>query len=756
MLMRGVNLFVLICLSTLMAVATASAQAPAVPSCGKKPEVSGFLGQIAIATQQKYPLSNTTTIYKDRSLMIWDLTNQGSAPLDTRWYQGSLPWPTQPYSHPQWDVGTLGDVFGLTLDHIGNIYVAATRIYGSNYSGLPATGLVPARAGRIYKIDAVTGVPVLFAQLGNDNNGLGNLDYSRLHNSLYVSNFWDGLITRIDMTGMPKGSWDHGLNLPSAVPPRPAIVGSDGSSSYAALGRRPWAVRVYQNRLYYSIWNEHWWRGGQRPGNFRNEIWSVGLDGQGDPIGPARLEIQLPIYSATNPYTNPVAGMSFGPTGKLLLAERTMSSNNSTDAHQSRLLEYSWNGAAWVPSPNTYEVGRIPLFGTPTNSAGGVDVEQSLSGRVWNTGDALHFVGYLGSPDTEYIYGLQGFPQSGGNLLNSILIDLNDDVLNANKLQLGDVRIPCPATGVLKVCKVAGPGVAVGTPFTFTAGSSTFTVPAGPPPGGTCVVGPSFPVGSVVTVAETIPLGDTVSSITVAPPGQLNGVPNLTAGTVNLTIAAGVTEVTYTDKRTGYLEICKRTGEPAVSGNFTFYVNGTLGPFVVPVGACTPAIEVPAGLTTINEVPTTAGSMVGCNTIPAGQQISCTPPTSTVTVDPGDVSQQTIAFITNRRGRVIEPERGRTSTAVSCAPSPAPVGGAVRCIAKVTSVSSGSAMPTGTVKFTDGKVELGAVPLGPDGTASLTTSALVVGDHAIVGAYSGDSALNPSVSDPFVETVGAR
>jgi hypothetical protein len=75
-------------------------------------------------------------------------------------------------------------------------------------------------------------------------------------------------------------------------------------------------------------------------------------------------------------------------------------------------------------------------------------------------------------------------------------------------------RLPVRAfvSGLLKVCKVAGPGVTVGTPFTFTASDSTGSsilpqippVPAGPAPGGTCVLGPSLPVGY-----ERDPDGDT-------------------------------------------------------------------------------------------------------------------------------------------------------------------------------------------------------------------------------------------------------
>jgi hypothetical protein len=310
--------------------------------------------------------------------------------------------------------------------------------------------------------------------------------------------------------------------------------------------------------------------------------------------------------------------------------------------------------------------------------------------------------------------------------------------------------------GVLKVCKVAGTGVAVGTSFTFTANSSTFSVPAGPAPSGTCVVGPTFPVGANVAVAETVPVGDTVSSITVVPAGQIVGTPNLATGSVNVTIGSGVTEVTYTDNRIGFLEICKRSASRFLAGSFTFSVNA-LGPFVVPAGSCSPAIEVPAGSVDIHEVPTRGASMVACATIPASQQGPCNlgTQTSTVTVTPGDVSAQTIAFITNlaRFGRAI---LGDTATTVSCAPNPAPVRGAVTCTAKVTAVPPGTGAPTGTVSFIEGDTTLATVQLSIDGTAAFTISTLLTGTHAIVAAYGGDTDFDQSVSQQFTQRSSSR
>lgn len=209
----------------------------------------------------------------------------------------------------------------------------------------------------------------------------------------------------------------------------------------------------------------------------------------------------------------------------------------------------------------------------------------------------------------------------------------------------------CAPGGTLKVCKVAGPGVTSGTRYTFTAGSTTFTVPAGPAPGGTCVVAPTaFPVGAVVTVKERIPPGDTVVAITVASAGRIIGHPNTDTGSVDVRIGAGVTEATYTDKRTGYLEICKQADGAGVTGSYSFSVTpGGVGPIVVPVGACSPAIELPAGTVTITEAMTATTALVACYTLPAARQGTCNTATqsSTVTIAPGDTSAQTIAYIVN-------------------------------------------------------------------------------------------------------------
>ena len=118
-------------------------------------------------------------------------------------------------------------------------------------------------------------------------------------------------------------------------------------------------------------------------------------------------------------------------------------------------------------------------------------------------------------------------------------------------------------TGQLKICKVAGAGVTVGTNFSFTAAPvggnplppQTSTVPAGPGPSGYCVLDGTFPLNTQVTVAEVVsasanqPPSTSVTGIAVAPSGR-GGTPSLAKGTVPVTIGSGFTEVTFTNTST--------------------------------------------------------------------------------------------------------------------------------------------------------------------------------------------------------------
>jgi hypothetical protein len=221
-----------------------------------------------------------------------------------------------------------------------------------------------------------------------------------------------------------------------------------------------------------------------------------------------------------------------------------------------------------------------------------------------------------------------------------------------------------PAFGELKICKVAGVGMPVGTPFTFKVDQGALpivNVPAGPAPGGDCVLEGSELRGSTVTITEVIPHGDQVTSIKSNYPTV--GAPNLSTGTVHAQIGLGFTEVTYTDvhiptgNATGYLEICKNVPSgPGVAGTpFSFTVQTQT--VSVPAGACSPAIQVlvPALTSQVNvtEAPAPGFHMTGCSTLPTPNKLlSCAPTeaTATVQITPGGISSETILTVTNGVG----------------------------------------------------------------------------------------------------------
>lgn len=104
--------------------------------------------------------------------------------------------------------------------------------------------------------------------------------------------------------------------------------------------------------------------------------------------------------------------------------------------------------------------------------------------------------------------------------------------------------------GQLKVCKIAGSGVTVGTSFTFSVNGGTgFPLGAGPlDQGGYCKEAGTFPVGTSVTVSETFPSGGYA-----APAITVNGVSTPSAGCTPIPrcvlaeMGPGINEVSFTN-----------------------------------------------------------------------------------------------------------------------------------------------------------------------------------------------------------------
>jgi hypothetical protein len=107
-------------------------------------------------------------------------------------------------------------------------------------------------------------------------------------------------------------------------------------------------------------------------------------------------------------------------------------------------------------------------------------------------------------------------------------------------------------TGTVKVCKIAGPGVATGEEFAFTVGGIPTTAKAG-----ACSLPITLPVGNA-TVKETLPAGYEVTSITVTGAGTLVST-DLPGASAVVTVAVGVTEVNVTNKKPPKIHGCTFT-----------------------------------------------------------------------------------------------------------------------------------------------------------------------------------------------------
>lgn len=384
-------------------------------------------GQVVVGTQWRFDDAEGV-------INVYDLSGQSSAPLGSNWLTGI-------YTHPDWHRSRMGQLFGVALDDQGNVFTSQTAVYFQDH-----IGSIGAQPGQVYKIDSLTGAASVFATLPNASDPvaaaaygvaesypqLGNLCYDTVHQMLYVTNFEDGRIYRIDASGNCLSTWDHATGIVSdCTPETNDLVG------VARLGERVWAVQSFNGRVYYSLWVED--QGAQNP-SAANQIWSIAQSGTGDFVaGSQQLEISVPALSSSE-YSNPVSDISFSGAGRMMLAERSMISDVAnqrfdTTAHASRGLEYECVAGGWIPSTNLFGVGGLSTM----DSAGGVDYSYGSSpdDRVWFTSDAIIL-------NTIALYGMQGIPQAGGGVANSVLIDMDADVLQQDKTGIGSLEVSCP------------------------------------------------------------------------------------------------------------------------------------------------------------------------------------------------------------------------------------------------------------------------------------------------------------------------
>ncbi len=471
----------------------------------------------------------------------------------------------------------VGQVFAVGLDAVPgspgeapNIYLGATSAFGlqlvvpdSDGDGRAErskTGHANAEwmagqfgegggPGSIWKVDGKTGAVSLFATIpDNSGPGLGDIVFDPATRQFFVSDLDTGLIHRLDASGAPVDTFDHGQAGRAAAGLAP--IGDDGTATdikspafdsqnpatwgFTQAERRVWGLGLRAGRLYYAV--------AEGPA-----IWSVsiGLDGAfgNDP----RLEIEV----SGTPANHPISDIAFDNVDYMYVAQRggikgSYDYTAFTDAQQSVVFRFKREipddpatPGIWVPIPDEYAVGFPPdhrnisggvALGYGYDKAGAMQLG-ACDAFVWSTGDALRD----GGSGSGVVHGLQGNARSLIRPDNeppsiSYFVDYDGTFDGAEKLgHVGDIEIwqPCDPKAEFGFYAPAPyvPGYPVPGSFMPPPGTPPGELPPGyppPPPGlpegsfnlrldkeaipGTCVAGGlGFICDYVVRVTNTGP-----------------------------------------------------------------------------------------------------------------------------------------------------------------------------------------------------------------------------------------------------------
>ncbi len=408
--------------------------------------VTGFAGTVAPTDTPKdaHPLDYTFIDLKGLTAQIFDLSNLGSGP------SGQLADAPVKFKAT---AGQIGHVFGIAFEGDGvratpNIYLSASSLFGLQLvkpqggetrrilAGEPGAKFMagqfgPDRGGpgSIYKVDGRTGQISLFANVqhngrANSAPGLGNMAYDSRTKQLFVSNLETGMIHRLTMDGRERDVFDHGRDgrrraglAPVDYDPslrvgiESPLFNTEETSTwgFAPKARMTFGLAIQNKRLYYSV--------AEGP-----QIWSVGIDDEGDFAKDARLELSV----NDTPAAQVVTAIQFDGSGLMYLSQRgefTGSYDYQLFAkpQQSVVLRYSWDEQKrqWVDVPEEYAIGLAPEHRA---TVGGIALNYGYdrNGRInygacrqtlWTTGEYLRSgedLKRVATGGPAIVHGLQG------------------------------------------------------------------------------------------------------------------------------------------------------------------------------------------------------------------------------------------------------------------------------------------------------------------------------------------------------------
>lgn len=421
-------------------------------------------------------------------LRVVHTSNTSTAPLGATWdvsSPGNKP-PNDFYSN--WNVATLGYVFGITLDENinPNIYVSSTQIYTN-------TTLNQRKVWRINGATGANGANSLVFDFNNisgfGNNtsarSLGNLKYLKVGvtENIYVSDWDKGEIKRLTGNSTSTALWaNQNAFLPKFGKPTHDV----NEMPYGLAIRRllNGSYRLYYSKISTANINNNIGSYGN------NEIWSVDLNAVGDFILGTEIQANIPninrAASSWGGYSGqPASSIPYGSTGctvlpvisdiaftndgnKMLVGQQSWRNFGVLAPHNSAVFEFknisniTWiNSGSWFPS-GQWLVNNCYQVNAQANAVGGVSYSNNILRQdslsfgcdttVWFTSDYINISN--GNPGNT-VYGLQGMNSTGSTLSSSIWIDADDNLQFYDKVFLGDVEVykkPNVCTGSSCLC----------------------------------------------------------------------------------------------------------------------------------------------------------------------------------------------------------------------------------------------------------------------------------------------------------------
>ena len=169
------------------------------------------------------------------------------------------------------------------------------------------------------------------------------------------------------------------------------------------------------------------------------------------------------------------------------------------------------------------------------------------------------------------------------------------------------------------------------------------------------------------------------------------------------------------------------------------------------VASVTPSGQDPTGTVNLLEGTSSIGSCV----LSSGQ---CTLLTSALSVGSHSIGANYVgdaAFASSSAALLQLVNKAGSLVNLNSSPNPSVVGQTVTLNASVSAVAPGAGTPAGMLTFYDGTASVGTGTLDADGQLSLTTSSLVLGNHSLSAAYSGDGNFASAVSATTSQVVNA-